>query len=157
MATTFTMKINGLDELVKNAEKAGSEMKALLYQTMVKATTIIKEDAKAIKSGSFRNQTGSLRRSIVSRVHSAAHGEISTDIPYAGHVEFGTRPHTILPKKGRYLRFKARSGKMVFARKVNHPGSKPYPYMKPAFENNQGAIVKEYELLAQRIINSMAK
>jgi hypothetical protein len=29
--------------------------------------------------------------------------------------------------------------------------------MKPAFENNQGAILKEYELVAQKVINSMAK
>jgi hypothetical protein len=36
----------------------------------------------------------------------------------------GARPHPIVPRKpGGVLRFKARSGKVVFAKRVNHPGN----------------------------------
>jgi HK97 gp10 family phage protein len=157
MASTITLKINGLDELVRNANKVGGAMKQLLYQTMVKSVTIVKEDAKKIKSGSFKNQSGDLRRSIVGRAESAERGVVSTDIPYAEYVEYGTRPHTITPKSGNFLAWKGKSGKMVFARKVNHPGSKPYPYMQPALENNRDEIFKEYEAMGQIIVNELAK
>lgn len=132
-------------------------MRRLLLQSMTKATTMIKEDAKAIRSGSFKNRTGTLRRSIVARTHSAERGTVSTDVPYSTHVEFGTKPHTIYPRNKRFLAFKAASGKMVFARKVNHPGSRPYPYMRPAMENNQRQILEEYEKVAQIVISNMAK
>lgn len=157
MASTISLKINGLDELVRNANKMGGEMKQLLYQTMVKSVTIVKEDAKKIKSGSFKNQSGDLRRSIVGRVESAERGVVSTDIPYAEYVEYGTRPHTITPKNGKYLAFKGRSGNMVFAKKINHPGSRPYPYMQPALDDNQDNIFREYEALGQLVVDGLAK
>lgn len=36
----------------------------------------------------------------------------------------GTRPHVILPRRRRYLRFVA-NGRTVFARRVRHPGNAP--------------------------------
>jgi hypothetical protein len=56
-----------------------------------------------------------------------------TQAPYGGFVEFGTKPHTIRPKKpGGYLVFTV-GGTKVFARQVKHPGSAPRPYVMPAF------------------------
>lgn len=46
---------------------------------------------------------------------------------YAGYVEYGTRPHIIRPRRRRALRFRV-GGAVVFARRVNHPGTKPYKY-----------------------------
>jgi hypothetical protein len=76
-------------------------------------------------------------------------------------LEYGTAPHVIRPRRGRFLRFPANvsgptlsggpvisttlSGRVTaraakkygsyayaFAREVNHPGTKPYPFMVPA-------------------------
>lgn len=49
----------------------------------------------------------------------------SRGVPYARIHEYGgqTRAHTILPRNASVLAFMGRDGKMVFARKVNHPGS----------------------------------
>ena len=41
----------------------------------------------------------------------------------------GTRPHVIVPRKGRVLRFKTSDGRVVYARKVNHPGTRPNPFL----------------------------
>ena len=49
-------------------------------------------------------------------------------VDYNAFVVAGTRPHIIRSKKGKYLAFKV-GGKMVYARQVNHPGTKPNPYM----------------------------
>jgi len=51
--------------------------------------------------------------------------------PYSAYVEFGTRPHLILPKRARALRFEV-DGEVVFARRVHHPGTQPQPYLFPA-------------------------
>jgi len=73
-------------------------------------------------------------------------------VGYAQFVEFGTKPHTIVPKPGR----KGRNGRPAalawggprrlsgnlrsggkpefFARSVRHPGTRPRPYLIPAAE-----------------------
>jgi len=53
---------------------------------------------------------------------------------YGGYVEFGTKPHVIRPKTpGGVLVFKM-NGTLVYAKKVNHPGTKAQPFVRPAFE-----------------------
>jgi len=47
---------------------------------------------------------------------------------YAQFVSSGTRPHVILPKRGKALRFVI-AGRTVFARRVNHPGTAANPYL----------------------------
>ncbi len=156
MATSFSMKINGLDSLMKSTNNVSGNMKSLFRQAMVKATTKVQNEAKAVKTGRFKNQTGNLRRSIQKQVTSPYRGIVYTDEKYGEYVEFGTRPRTIYPKNGKFLAFKV-NGKMVFARKVNHPGSKPYPFMRPAFENTKDDVEKIYTEMAQIIVKDLAK
>ena len=48
---------------------------------------------------------------------------------HAPFIEYGTRPHVIKPKRRSHLVFYWRKvGKVVFAKKVNHPGTKPYKF-----------------------------
>ena len=59
---------------------------------------------------------------------------------YGGFVRRGTRPHEIRPKKiGGVLAFMGPNG-MVFARKVNHPGTKANPYHKRALTQTSDQI-----------------
>lgn len=52
--------------------------------------------------------------------------------PLAPIIEHGSRPHVIRPKKaGGMLVFEIK-GETVFAREVNHPGTKPYRIMETA-------------------------
>ena len=62
------------------------------------------------------------------------------DVPI--FMEFGTEPHTIVPKNAKALRFEV-GGEVVFAMKVNHPGTKPYFFvsktaekLRPVYLNN---------------------
>lgn len=56
-------------------------------------------------------------------------GSVSFGEDYAPHVEEGTRPHVIRPRKKRALRFPA-GGREVFARQVQHPGTKGVHMLK---------------------------
>lgn len=54
-------------------------------------------------------------------------------VPYAKFVRDGTRPHVIRARPGGYLRFYSR-GRTIFAKQVNHPGTKPNFFMERAVQ-----------------------
>lgn len=93
-------------------------------------------------------KTGNLRRSIrVGRV-SAREAETIAGADYAAYVEFGTRAHEIRPRTKSVLRFKVGS-RTVYARRVQHPGTKAQPYMIPGAERAIAGAAG----LKERIIN----
>lgn len=69
---------------------------------------------------------GSMGRSIRSRIDTDARGlpqgVVWVAHPAGRYVLEGTRAHLIRPRRARALRFKARSGDIVFAKLVRHPG-----------------------------------
>lgn len=58
---------------------------------------------------------------------------VGTNVEYAAYIEFGTRPHEITPNDNQALHFYV-NGMEVFATHVEHPGTRPYPYMRPGAE-----------------------
>jgi len=89
-------------------------------------------------------RTGRLRQSIQVRV-SGKTITVGPDTPYAEYVEFGTSPHVISAGPGKTLAFQV-GGRMIFVKRVNHPGTKPQPFVRPAFEawvDTLGGLVAE--------------
>ena len=64
---------------------------------------------------------------------------------YAPYVEYGTRPHMIYPRHAQALRFEVR-GKVVFAKYVRHPGTKPQYVMRRSTEE----ALKEFRRILRR-------
>lgn len=56
---------------------------------------------------------------------------VGSDVEYAGFVNDGTRPHQIRPVNASVLRFRVGS-RWVYARVVNHPGTRPRPFLDRA-------------------------
>ena len=98
-----------------------------------------------------RRKTGNLGRRISLRSFSDDHALVVAATPYAAVVERGSKAHDIVPRKKRALRFPAkgtpttlsgrvrssaakRPGAYRFAKRVRHPGTKPYPYLVPGAE-----------------------
>jgi hypothetical protein len=95
-------------------------------------------------------------RNLARSIHAAEIGESSARVvasaKYAAYVELGTRPHEITPRARQALRWAASpagqrltgtptkaaqrggAGGVVFAKRVHHPGTRPYPFMKPGAE-----------------------
>lgn len=71
---------------------------------------------------------------------------------YGFYVRSGTRPHVIRPVRAKALRFFV-GGRPVFARRVNHPGTKPNPYHVRAYEQVEAPIRAEQ----QRILTQLAR
>lgn len=78
-------------------------------------------------------RTGKARQSIVGKMDSDVQGRVYVGVPYAKHLEYGTKPHLIKAKRAKVL---AGNGK-VFGRVVNHPGTKAYPFWRPAVKATQ--------------------
>ena len=51
---------------------------------------------------------------------------------YSAPVHEGARPHVIRPRNARALRFEVEGGRIVFARRVNHPGNAANPFLRNA-------------------------
>lgn len=79
--------------------------------------------------------TGRLRSSIRYTIRNRALGvtaNLISDVSYAQYVNDGTPPHVIRPKRaGGVLRFRI-GGQVVFARFVNHPGTRARPFLTEA-------------------------
>jgi len=67
--------------------------------------------------------------------------------PYAPYVEYGTRPHTILPRRAHALRFEVK-GEIIYRRRVHHPGSRPQLIMRRAAEQ----VLRDLDELAERLL-----
>ena len=82
-------------------------------------------------------RSGNMRRLIVSDPvrrtgpWSLASG-VSGLAEYSAPVHEGARPHVIRPRNARALRFEVEGGRVVFARRVNHPGNAPNPFLRNA-------------------------
>lgn len=90
-----------------------------------------------------RRKTGTTGRTI--HVSNVTQNTVTTQAAAAARwLEFGTKPHIIRPKVRRALRWAANASdrrltgaprvgttNFAFATEVNHPGTKPYPFMLP--------------------------
>jgi len=68
-----------------------------------------------------------------------------TNVSYAVDVEFGTKPHVIIPLERMALSFKIK-GEQVIVKSVQHPGTRPQPFFRPAlFQIKNKELKKIYK------------
>lgn len=94
--------------------------------------------------------TGQLRNSHRAGPIRVSRGVVTADVEvvqdYALAVHEGSRPHVIRPRRVKALTFKLPGVGRVFAKSVNHPGTKPRPWLLNAARENAsrlGFVVEE--------------
>lgn len=128
-------RLEGDDALLRRLRAIGEPrpfLRALQLETIVEAKRLVPR------------KTGYLGRSIVPGSITGRSAFVEARTPYAAAVEFGSRPHVIRPKRGSVLawpadasgrrlsgRRRTNAGRLIIARKVNHPGTKAQPYLVP--------------------------
>lgn len=65
--------------------------------------------------------------------------EVVAGMSYSADIEYGTGAHVIEPVTAKALHFK-KGGNEIFAKKVNHPGTRPNPVMRNAAAKVQKEI-----------------
>lgn len=84
--------------------------------------------------GNLKNSMGF----VVDKKKKAVH--IGNKAKYAPFVEKGTGPHVITPKTAQVLSWVDKNSQRQYAGAVYHPGTRPQPFLTPAFENNAKKI-----------------
>ena len=101
----------------------------------------------------FTRRTGKLQDRTTYRLVRTSGGKllrIANPLPYAAAIDTGSKAHWIYPKRGQFLMFRGRSGGMVFARKVHHPGTRPYKFLYNAADS-------AYRVLGQDLRRGMTE
>lgn len=128
----LSVQISGDTELIARLQSMPETVRqALIRKCTVLALLLQKKIVTEKLSGQVLNKvTGALQSSVFQEVTSTAtavHAKVAAgrDVPYAAIHEYGgqTRPHIIEPKNAEALHFYI-GGKEVFAKLVNHPGSR---------------------------------
>lgn len=150
---SIDLKIEGLEEFKGDVQKGADGIKDEVQKAMVNSVNTVKNTAQ----DTVAYKTGTLRRSIFTDIQDNGFtgivGVDSNMAPYGAGIEFGTAPHIIVPVNKKALFWK---GALNPYRKVNHPGTRPNPFMGPALENSLAAIQQFFEEAMQTIIETMA-
>ncbi len=100
----------------------------LVYRNMERRVRRVEQEA-------IRRAPGSMGRTIRASVQRGPGGEfrgvVNVRHPAALYVVHGTRPHIIRPVRAQALRFTI-GGRVVFAKVVMHPGTKPNDFLRQA-------------------------
>jgi HK97 gp10 family phage protein len=155
--SSVTQDVQGLAELeAKLLAMPEKYARQALLNAAKKAATVLVEAARAIESPHSR--TGKLASAIAQTVSTKGLGEagaevlaivgIDTKKSRIGHLlERGTKAHTVKVKRAKVLA----NAQQVFGRVVRHPGARAYPFMQPAWDENQEYVLEIFqdELAAQ--------
>ena len=134
----------------------------------IEAITPNRELLRTIALSAVREQkllaprkTGNLGRSIHIGAVTPTRAETIASASYAAYVERGTRPHEIRPRNRKALRWAASAadarltgtprtgGRVRFAKRVQHPGTRAQPFMVPgARKAVEGAGLKNVVVTA---------
>ena len=123
----YQLKVDFSDEYFKKLGLKEGYDKVLadtLLLSSVQAEGLIRREAPV--------DTGNLRRSTQHYTKGSKEAGVSArGAPYWVDIEYGTAPHVITPKKAKALRFQIGKDE-VYAKKVQHPGTAPNPFVKRA-------------------------
>ena len=137
MAAKLVVKLEGLDRVVKELERRGADVGAVLEQiTHAGAKPIFDAASPGAPSATeFAQRTTSKSGAKVTVTIGPTRKKM-----LAVFAEFGTRPHKIVARKAAGLK----RGRWALAvpgfgtyRSVKHPGTKRKPFMRPAFVGQQ--------------------
>lgn len=87
----------------------------------------------------FKDRTGELRGTLDIVDKGAYWKRVIARARHGRFIEEGTKPHVILPRTARFLKFFV-GGRTVYARKVNHPGTAKRPFMWTAAQAGAQAM-----------------
>lgn len=131
--------VKGLDELQKMLDQVTPKIEANIMRGALRAGMVI---VKPIAQANIHSVSGELAAGLKVGTRRRGHtvtSNIKATGPHAhvAHlVEFGTRPHNISAKANGWLSFLN-----IFRLSVQHPGTKPRPFMRPALDGQATAAV----------------
>jgi hypothetical protein len=145
----FVVQIGGLEALIAKFKQA-PEIAAPILQRALSASSAVL--AKHTIKGVVPWKTGFLAQTFKAELTTGMLRWFPT-ASYASYVEFGTKPHTILPKDKKALFW---PGAAHPVRSVNHPGTKPNAFMERIVTESESEINDQFGKALQLITEAIA-
>lgn len=120
----------------------------ILFDLVEQNAGVLVERAKA----KAPKRTGYMANTIdheTKRIPGGAEATVGPHTDYAIFVEFGTRPHVILPVNKKALYWK---GARHPVKSVHHPGTQPHPFLRPALEEQWQPFVDSITAAIKRLM-----
>jgi hypothetical protein len=134
----------------KQLKRFPDRLKRAQRNAMIQSTRLM----QTLLRRKSNKKTGRLARGWVIERNTPVEGKIVNRVPYAVYVNEGTSPHVILPRRRSALRFVKR-GRVIFAKKVHHPGTKAYNITGKAWKEAQPRISKIYRKALEEEVNQL--
>lgn len=143
------------DKLARAFEKAPQATRDMVRKQLKIAAEGIKD--RASTEHRYKSRSGELeRKGIATMVEdNVAVISLSPRVPYGIYVHEGTKPHIILPRQKKILRWSDGEGNYFFSRKVNHPGTKPDPFLYDAAKVETPLIQSRFEGALEKLVRSL--
>jgi HK97 gp10 family phage protein len=153
MPTKLTVEVQGLNELIHDAQKQGADSPKLVKAAIVNSVNKIQSEARRMAP----HRTGTLQRSIMVDVN-YPEGKVEVNEKYGQYIEEGTGIYgpnntRIVPKTAKVLAWKGAAG-MVFARSTK--GMKARPFFKPGIENAADYINDQFTKVIDLLTHGLA-
>jgi len=150
----------GSKEFSRNLHNSPSLMLSVLNQILREIGNVFVPALKAetpVKTGKLRDSTVyEIKGSAADMRLEVRQNARTANGTFYGHmVRMGTRPHPIVPRNAKALAFMI-GGNLVFAKRVNHPGTRANKYHVRAWNNISSAVEAIMQNAAVRITTSLA-
>ena len=135
------IKINTdeIDKFAVELIKLSEESKGNVQKAVKKSAFNIESQAKKNLASNKSVVTGHLSRRITTKMGDLEATIHTSNVKYAVIVEKGSRPHVIRPKNKKALYWE---GAKRPVKMDNHPGTKPKPFLIPAFEKEKDQFLE---------------
>ncbi len=145
----FTIEIQGLSQLTARFAEAPAIVAPILQRALSASQAIL---AKHTTKETVPWRTGFLTQTFKAELTAGMLRWFPT-ASYAPFVEFGTKPHMIVPKDKQALYW---PGAAHPVRSVNHPGTKPNQFMERIVDASKDEINAQFGSALQQITAAMA-
>lgn len=146
------VSVQGAAQTANSIGKIPQDLKRGMVEAMNISLRDVQEEAR--REHRFTTRTGEAERSIESSgakiSGTTVSGEVGTTRQITVYLHEGTKPHMIVPRSKRVLRW-ATGSQFAFARRVHHPGTKADPFIYDALANNEAAIVRRFDDVIARL------
>jgi hypothetical protein len=147
--------IDNTQELLGVVADVDQQLAEARREGVARAVTAGAEEARTRHR--FQSRTGATVAGIHGYVTAATDAEVVGVLESTAETSVflndGTRPHEILPKNAKALRFET-DGQVVFAARAQHPGTEPDPFFDHGVERTEEVFVEEIEAALDRILGA---
>jgi len=146
---------DGFDEFAEDLDEFADRMQEFRARIPEAVDVALRKTSRKVESTasiSAPADTGRLENSSFSRREARDRWVVGFSAEYAKPVEFGSEPHVITPDTAEALKFTV-DGETVYTSKVNHPGTHPQPYLRPAVREHSNYLTRQLE----RELDKLAK